>query len=82
MEGPNIVSVAVTQIVAFPRMKFCDLFAIAGENIAASVPLLAGIEQWARGEGCAEVRGCGREGWKQHLPSGWSAFATLYRKTL
>jgi hypothetical protein len=82
MEDRAIVAVAVTQILVFPRMKVADLFVIAGEGIEAGVPLLAGIEQWARREGCAAIQGCGRDGWKALLPSGWSAFATLYRKSL
>jgi hypothetical protein len=65
--GTAIQVAAVTQLVIVANTKVCILVACAGANRKGWLPLLAGLEQFARNEGCAALRIIGRKGWSRVL---------------
>ena len=75
--GAHIQAAAVTELHATEWRKACVIVACggrgprsgAGAGMAAWLPLLAGIETYARAAGCASVRIMGRKGWARALPT-------------
>lgn len=64
-------SVALTEIVEYPRQKHYHVFAAGGDldEIRATIPL---IEQAARDAGCCKMTLSGRRGWSRALvQNGW-----------
>jgi hypothetical protein len=50
------------------RRKVCVIIACGGIDMPRWLPLIEGIEKYARAEGCAAVRIVGRKGWARVLP--------------
>lgn len=65
--GTAIEAAAVTRLVLIGDRKICILVALGGRDRKRWLPLLAGIEQFARNEGCRAVRIIGRKGWQRIL---------------
>jgi hypothetical protein len=65
--GTAIEAAAVTQLVLIGDRKICILVACGGRDRERWLPLIAGIEQFARNEGCRAVRIIGRKGWQRIL---------------
>jgi len=65
--GTAIQAAAVTQLVAIEGRKVCILVACAGSDRKGWLPLLAGLEQFAKNEGCRALRIIGRKGWSRVL---------------
>lgn len=69
--GTTIEAAAVTQLVLIGTRKICIVVAAGaapGNHDRARWPsLMAGIEQFARDEGCRAVRIIGRKGWQRIL---------------
>jgi hypothetical protein len=64
--GTAIEAAVVTQLVLINDRKICILVACGGRG--RNWPsLMAGIEQFARNEGCRAVRIIGRKGWQRIL---------------
>ena len=74
-------SVAVTEVLRFPRLSALNVFLASGpiEELKAALP---GMEAWARGAGCRRIMFSGRldaidgraSGWERLLPEfrpGW-----------
>jgi hypothetical protein len=66
----EIKAACLTEIVNFPRLKVCRLVIAAGEGMHHWVKLGSDIfKDWAKAQGCEEIRGGGRKGWSRAL--GW-----------
>jgi hypothetical protein len=76
----RIAAAAVTELHATEWRKVCVIVACGAPSgrsrpssramgMAAWLPLLAGIETYARAAGCASVRIMGRKGWARALPT-------------
>jgi hypothetical protein len=73
----RITAAAITELHATEWRKACVIVACGGRaprsgsgaGMAAWLPLLAGIETYARAAGCACVRIMGRKGWARALPT-------------
>lgn len=71
------------KIVEATGHKVAMLSELAGEGGVDVVPLIAPIEEWARAEGCKELRPVGRRGWERALKKqGYKADICLYSKEL
>lgn len=65
--GSAIQVAAVTQLVRIAEDKICILVACAGSDRIGWLPLLTGLEQFAKNEGCRTMRIIGRKGWSRVL---------------
>ena len=79
--GASIEAAATTRLVRVSGRKICELVACGGKDRARWLPLLDGIEDYAREEGCAEMRIFGRKGWERVL-SGYRAQHVILGKDL
>lgn len=68
-DGSSIQAAAVTELHATEWRKVCVIVACGGEDMCAWLPLLEGIEKYARTAGCEAVRIMGRKGWARMLAS-------------
>jgi hypothetical protein len=68
-DGERIQAAAVTELHTTEWRKVCVIVACGGAGMRAWLPLLAGIETYARAAGCACVRIMGRKGWARALPT-------------
>ena len=62
-----IDAVASTRLQHTDAGKICVITACAGHNMSRWLPLISGIENYARDEGCSCVRIFGRKGWLRVL---------------
>jgi hypothetical protein len=76
-DGQTIEAAATTQLVNENGRKICVLVACGGKDRARWLPLLDGIEDFARKEGCAEMRIYGRKGWERVLSGYRSRYVIL-----
>jgi hypothetical protein len=67
--GERIAAAAVTELHETEWRKVCVLVACGGSGVRDWLPLLDGIEAYARAARCAGVRIMGRKGWARVLPS-------------
>ena len=67
-DGEKILAAAVTELARHDGVKLCPIVACGGADFVRFGPLIAGLEHYARAEGCARVRICGRKGWARRLP--------------
>lgn len=65
----RILSCCTTKLVILRHQTCCYVTACAGRELKQWLDLLAGIEQYARNEGCDIFRIRGRHGWKRLLAS-------------
>lgn len=65
--GYTIAAAAVTEIAETEWRKVCVVVACGGTAMDRWLPLLDGIETYARAAGCAAVRIVGRKGWARVL---------------
>lgn len=63
----TIEAAASTILQQTDRGKVCVITACSGREMARWLPLIAGIEDYARAEGCKCVRIFGRQGWRRIL---------------
>jgi hypothetical protein len=63
----HIDAAAATRLELTEAGKVCVITACAGNNMACWLPLIAGIEAYAKAEGCRNVRIFGRKGWLRVL---------------
>lgn len=66
-DGTRIEAAATTQLCNENGRRLCVIVACGGENRSRWLPLIAGIEDFARREGCSEMRIYGRKGWTRAL---------------
>ncbi len=62
-----IVAVMVTQIVCYPRKRYCDLVLCSGERMNKWLPAIEMIKAWAVSQKCHGIRLFGRKGWLKAL---------------
>lgn len=67
-DGKTILSAAVTELTKLNGHLFCTIVGCAGEQRDDWLPLIAGLETYARNEGCKAMRIWGRKGWARVLP--------------
>lgn len=82
--GTVIEAAAVTQLVVISGRKICIIVAAGAapdnHNRERWLPLIAGIEQFARNEGCAATRIIGRKGWQRILADYHAHYVVMDRK--
>jgi hypothetical protein len=66
--GTAIKAVAVTQLGTVNGVRFCTIVACGGRGRDEWLPLLAGLERYAKAEDCKAMRIFGRRGWERLLP--------------
>jgi hypothetical protein len=77
----RIEAAASTALQCTDAGLVCVITACGGVDRRRWLPLLAGIEQYARAEGCARVRIVGRRGWQRAL-KGYGLKAIVLEKGL
>jgi hypothetical protein len=76
----SIDAVAATRLELTEAGKVCVITACEGEHMRRWLPLLDGIENYAKAEGCCSVRIFGRKGWLRVLDGYRQAHAILDRE--
>lgn len=66
-EDDKIHSLAITQIVSFPRTKVCKILCCTGKGMNEWVHYLMEIEMWAKAMGCSTTEPECRKGWARVL---------------
>jgi hypothetical protein len=66
-DGTQIKAAAVTQLSTVGGARFCTIVACGGAGRREWLPLLAGLERYARAENCNAMRIFGRRGWERLL---------------
>ena len=66
--GYDVKAAAVTQCALANGDKFCTITACGGHDSKEWLPLIHGLEVYAKQEGCRATRIMGRTGWKRMLP--------------
>lgn len=79
--GYDIKAAAVTQCAIANGDKFCTITACGGYDSKEWLPLIAGLEAYAKQEGCRATRIMGRVGWKRLLPD-YHEIAVILERTL
>ena len=67
-DGEEIAAAAVTELHKTDQRKICVIVACGGSGRADWLPLISGIEKFAKAEGCRAMRIIGRRGWMRVLP--------------
>ena len=80
-DGDKILAAAVTALACDDGVRLCTVVACGGREFARFGSLLAGLEAYARAEGCARMRICGRKGWLRRLP-GYALQRVIIEKRL
>jgi hypothetical protein len=80
-DGKAILAAAVTELTSRDGVKLCTIVACGGREFARFGPLIGGLERYARAEGCARMRICGRKGWVRLLPD-YSVQRVIIEKAL
>lgn len=80
-DGEKIAAAASTTLQRIGPDLICVLTACGGADRKRWLPLIAGIEKYARAEGCKSLRIFGREGWKRVL-DGYEQTAVVLEKAL
>ena len=68
IDDKTIKAAAVSEISLTENHKICTLVACGGKDMDDWLPLLEGIEHYARIEQCNSMRIIGRIGWERKLP--------------
>jgi len=79
--APAIEAAAATSLQQSDVGKVCVITACAGTKMARWLPLIGGIEAYAKGEGCQCVRIFGRKGWL-HVLDGYEEKHVIIEKEL
>jgi hypothetical protein len=66
--GYEVKAAAVTQCAIANGDKTCTIVACGGQDAKEWLPLIHGLEVYAKQEGCRATRIMGRAGWKRMLP--------------
>ena len=66
--GEKIKAAAVTELGHANGETFCTIVACGGHDRSHWLPLIAGLEAYGKGQGCAAMRIYGRRGWRKLLP--------------
>jgi len=66
-DGKKILAAAVTEVARLHGETLCTILACGGKGFDRFGALIAGLERYARAEGCARMRIAGRRGWARVL---------------
>jgi len=80
-DGMRIKAAVVTELTSANREKFCTIVACGGEDSGEWLPLISGLEKYAKAEGCKAMRIWGRKGWQRVLPD-YKAASVLLEKEI
>jgi hypothetical protein len=72
-----IDAAASTRLQHTDAGKVCVITACAGRDMSRWLPLISGIENYARDEGCSCVRIFGRKGWRRVLEGYRGSYAIM-----
>jgi hypothetical protein len=78
--GTEIKAAVVTRLVCINHERICIIVACGGRDRTEWLPLIAGIEQFARDEGCTAMRIIGRKGWQRILADYRATYVVMDRK--
>jgi hypothetical protein len=81
IEAGQILAAAVTKVTGEGCARLCAIVACGGDDWPRFGFLIAGLESYARADGCAAVEICGRPGWQRRL-AGYRTVKTIIRKAL
>jgi hypothetical protein len=76
-----ILAAAVTKVTGAGSARLCTIVACGGHDWPRFRFLIAGLESYARAEGCTAVEICGRPGWQRRL-AGYRTVKVVIRKGL
>jgi hypothetical protein len=76
----GIEAAASTSLQQTDAGKVCVITACAGSDMARWLPLIRGIESYAREEGCCCVRIFGRKGWARVLGGYEQTYAVIDKR--
>ncbi len=79
-DARKIMAAAVTELTSANGERFCTIVACGGSDRAEWLPLIEGLEKYARVEGCVAMRILGRRGWARLLPAYQVSRVLLERK--
>jgi hypothetical protein len=82
LHADAILAAAVTKVTQEEGgARLCTIVACGGRDWPRFGVLIAGLEDYARAEGCARIEICGRPGWQRRLP-GYRTVKVVMRKAL
>jgi hypothetical protein len=73
----KIEAAATTQLITVAGRRICVIVACGGDDRAKWLPLIVGIERYAKAEGCAKMRIIGRRGWQRVLDGYRAKYAIM-----
>ena len=68
IDGGQLRAAVMTRVIPSKFGDVCVIVLCSGKKARTWVPLIAGIEKYARNEGCKRMRVSGRDGWARMLP--------------
>jgi hypothetical protein len=68
IESGSVLAAAVTQVTQAKDHRLCTIVACGGHDWKKFGRLIAGLETYARAEGCRRMEIAGRPGWLRRLP--------------
>jgi hypothetical protein len=68
IESGSVLAAAVTQVTQQNDHRLCVIVACGGHDWKKFGGLIAGLEAYARAEGCRRMEIAGRPGWLRRLP--------------
>lgn len=76
----KVAAAAVTEIRRYPRKTVCVVILTGGDSRTGWKEAARRIEEWAKAQGCTEIRAYGRRGWARAV--GWLELDTVTGKVL
>lgn len=80
-DGANVLAAAITSLGTINDEKTCTIVACGGSGWSRFGCLIAGLEKFAKNEGCTAMRINGRVGWSRAL-DGYRTESVILRKAL
>jgi hypothetical protein len=68
IDSGSVLAAAVTKVTAENGERLCTIVACGGHDWKKFGGLIAGLETYARAEGCRRMEIAGRPGWLRRLP--------------
>lgn len=79
---PNGDSIAITEVICYPRKKVLNVFLAAG-NRTDLTDMIDAAAAWGRSQGCTSMAQIGRHGWTRVLGKfGWKATSTVMERSI
>jgi hypothetical protein len=78
-KGDEIVACGVTTITSYPNRKICAMPFVGGTKMREWIKAEPLIIAWAKAQGCTQLEGYCRPGWKKVLPHWGIVWNTMRR---